>query len=65
MRELFLIAGANGSGKTTLAGELLLEYELEFVNADEIAQELSPGSADKVRITAGKKFFRRFAILSG
>jgi len=59
MRELFLIAGANGSGKTTLARELLPEYELEFVNADEIAQELSPGNTDKVRIAAGKNFFNK------
>ena len=42
MHELFLIAGSNGSGKTTLAKELLPEFGLEFVNADEIAGELNP-----------------------
>jgi predicted ABC-type ATPase len=35
MSELFLISGANGSGKTTLARELLPEFGLEFINADE------------------------------
>jgi len=59
MRELFLIAGANGSGKTTLAKELLPEFGLEFVNADEIAGELNPGDVDKVKITAGKKVFTK------
>jgi predicted ABC-type ATPase len=59
MPELFLIAGANGSGKTTLARELLPDYELDFVNADEIAQELNPGGVDKVRIAAGKEFFNK------
>ncbi len=59
MRELFLIAGANGSGKTTLAKELLPEFGLEFVNADEIAGELNPGDVDKVKIAAGKKVFTK------
>jgi predicted ABC-type ATPase len=59
MRELFLIAGAHGSGKTTLARELLPEFGLEFVNADEIAGELAPGNVDKVKIAAGKKVFTK------
>lgn len=59
MPKLFLIAGANGSGKTTLAKELLPEFELEFVNADQIALELNPGNVDKVKIAAGKNFFNK------
>jgi len=59
MRELFLIAGANGSGKTTLAKELLPEFKLEFVNADEIASEINPQSVEAVKITAGKNFFAK------
>jgi predicted ABC-type ATPase len=38
----------------TLAKELLPEFGLEFVNADEITGELNPGIVDKVKIAAGK-----------
>lgn len=63
MYELFLIAGANGSGKTTLAKELLPEFGLEFVNADEIAGELNPGNVDKVKIAAGIMVFTKIDSL--
>ena len=56
---LFIIAGANGSGKTTLAKELLQEYSLEFINADEIAREINPDDFQAVRIQAGKKVFKK------
>ena len=57
---LYIIAGANGSGKSTLANVLLKEKKLEFLNADEIAKEISPNAIDKVPISAGKVYFKRF-----
>lgn len=56
---LYIIAGANGSGKSTLAEELLKAKQLEFLNADEIAKEISPDSINSVPISAGKLYFKR------
>lgn len=55
-KRLVILAGANGVGKTTLANELLKEFKLKLLNADEIAKSISPGQTDltKVRIKAGK-----------
>ena len=58
-KELYIIAGANGSGKSTLAEIILQEKHLEFLNADEIAREISPNAIDKVPITAGKEYIKR------
>ena len=59
IKELYIIAGANGSGKSTLAEIILKEKQLEFLNADEIAREISPNAIDKVPITAGKEYIKR------
>lgn len=59
---LYIIAGANGSGKSTLAEVLLKEKNLVFLNADEIAKEISPNSINSVPIAAGKEYFRRLSI---
>lgn len=56
---LYIISGANGSGKSTLAEVLLKEKHLKFLNADEIAKEISPNAIDKVPISAGKIYFKR------
>lgn len=58
-KVLYIISGANGSGKSTLAEVLLKEKHLEFLNADEIAKEISPDAIDSVPISAGKEYFRR------
>jgi len=58
-KSLFIIAGANGSGKTTLAKELLKEYSLDFINADEIARAINPDDLHSVRIQAGKEVFKK------
>ena len=60
-RVLYIIAGANGSGKSTLAQLFLPQRKLEFLNADEIAKEISPNAIDKVPISAGKVYFKRLA----
>ena len=51
---LYIIAGANGTGKSTLASELLLDENIEFLNADDIAKELCPDNIESVKIKAGK-----------
>ena len=58
-KTIFIIAGANGSGKTTLAKELLPEYSLEFINADEIARTINPDDLHSVRVQAGKEVFKK------
>ncbi|RLC48893.1 MAG: hypothetical protein DRH57_01315 [Candidatus Cloacimonadota bacterium] len=63
MKQVFIIAGPNGSGKTTLAKELLVQDDIEFVNADEIAREINPEDVESVRIKAGKSFLARIREL--
>lgn len=55
-KNVYIIAGPNGSGKTTFAREFLPNYAKcpNFVNADLIAQGLSPFSPRQVAIKAGK-----------
>lgn len=57
-KEIVVIAGGNGVGKTTFARQFLLEYPYDFLNADEIAKELSPQNPIKRKISAGKIFFQ-------
>ena len=55
-KNVYIIAGPNGSGKTTFAKKFLPDYVKcqNFVNADLIAQGLSPFSPQQVAIKAGK-----------
>jgi len=54
--NVYIIAGPNGSGKTTFAKRFLPDYVKcpNFVNADLIAQGLSPFSPRSAAIKAGK-----------
>lgn len=54
--KCYIIAGPNGAGKTTFAKEFLpIEAEcLNFVNADLIAQGLSPFQPNRMAIEAGR-----------
>lgn len=54
--NVYIIAGPNGAGKTTFATEFLPRYAraLHFINADLIAQGLSPFSPETVALRAGK-----------
>ncbi len=53
-KTCYILAGPNGAGKTTFANEFLpIEAEcLNFINADLIAQGLSPFQPDKMAIEA-------------
>ena len=55
-KNVYIIAGPNGSGKTTFASTFLPEYAKcdRFINADLIAQGLSPFSPRQVAMKAGK-----------
>ena len=55
-RNVYIIAGPNGSGKTTFAVKFLPEYVKcpNFINADLIAQGLSPFSPGAAAIKAGR-----------
>ena len=65
--SVIILAGPNGAGKSTAASSLLqgtLGVD-EFVNADDIARELSPGDVDRVAIAAGRVMLTRLRQLAG
>jgi predicted ABC-type ATPase len=53
--ELYIIAGPNGVGKTTFARTFLPKYAdcKNFINADLIAQGISPFSPEAAAVRAG------------
>ena len=65
--ELYIIAGPNGVGKTTFACTFLPKYAdcKNFINADLIAQGMSPFSPEAAAVRAGRlvlseiRFFSR------
>ena len=61
MKRVYIIAGCNGAGKTTASFTLLPDFIHcnEFVNADEIAQGLSPLKPDAMVFQAGKLMIER------
>ena len=58
-KELIIVAGPNGSGKTTFAKAFLKEFKYEFLNADEIAVEITKGKGRASAIASGKEYFKR------
>ena len=66
MPKLYIIAGPNGAGKTTFAKEFLPHYAKcsFFINADLIAQGLSPFSPTSVRLKAGRLLLEEISQLS-
>lgn len=66
-KNVYIIAGPNGSGKTTFANEFLPEYAKcpNFVNADLIAQGLSPFSPRAAAIKAGRLVLEQIRSLAG
>ncbi len=65
-KNVYIIAGPNGSGKTTFANKFLPEYAKcpNFVNADLIAQGLSPFSPRLAAIKAGKLVLEQVRTLA-
>jgi predicted ABC-type ATPase len=61
MSDIIILGGPNGAGKTTAARRLLpTQLQIrEFVNADEIAQGLSPFNAAGAAIAAGRLMITR------
>ena len=55
-KNIYIIAGSNGSGKTTFAKKFLPDYVKckNFINADLIAQGLSPFSPQVAAMKAGR-----------
>lgn len=65
-KNVYIIAGPNGSGKTTFANEFLPKYAKcpNFVNADLIAQGLSPFFPRAAAIKAGRLVLEQIRSLA-
>ena len=65
MPNLYIIAGCNGAGKTTASYTVLPEIWdcKEFVNADNIAAELSPFNPESAALEAGRIMLNRIREL--
>lgn len=64
--NLYIVAGPNGAGKTTFAKEFLPNYVkcLEFVNADLIAEGISPFFPEQAAIRAGRLMLEQIHLLA-
>jgi predicted ABC-type ATPase len=62
--NVYIIAGPNGAGKTTFAQEFLPHYAdcANFINADLIAQGVSPFSPDAAAFRAGRLMLGEIAL---
>lgn len=60
---VIVLGGPNGAGKTTFARQLMLSHlpdSFEFLNADMIADGISPFRPHKAAMRAGREFLKRF-----
>jgi predicted ABC-type ATPase len=64
--SIVILAGPNGAGKTTAASHLLGDVlgVATFVNADVVAQELSPGAPELAAFQAGRQVLAQLESLS-
>ena len=64
--KIYIVSGPNGAGKTTFAREFLPNYAecLDFVNADLIADGLSPFSPERVAIRSGRLMLEQIRLLA-
>lgn len=64
--NVYIIAGPNGAGKTTFAREFLPRYAdcRNFVNADLIAQGVSPFSPEAAAFRAGRLMLNEIKLLA-
>src|SRR6266478_5622351 len=62
--SVYIIGGPNGAGKTTFAREFLPNYAecRNFVNADLIAQGVSPFSPESAAIRAGRLMLEEMGL---
>ncbi|HWG20565.1 MAG TPA: zeta toxin family protein [Terracidiphilus sp.] len=60
-KEIFIIGGPNGAGKTTVSRLLVPESfgGAAYLNADEIAREISPGDPESASLAAGRVLIER------
>ena len=65
IKNVHIIAGPNGSGKTTFAKKFLPKYCAHFINADLIAQGLSPFSPVVAAMKAGRLVLKEIEEMSG
>lgn len=66
VKNLYIIAGPNGAGKTTFAKKFLPRYAdcTPFINADLIAQGLSPFSPSVAALKAGRLVLKEIQNLA-
>jgi predicted ABC-type ATPase len=64
-KEIFIIGGPNGAGKTTAARKFLPNsvHAPAFLNADEIAREISPENPEVAAFASGRLLLERFREL--
>jgi predicted ABC-type ATPase len=57
VKDIVILGGPNGAGKTTVVRVLLPDFfeSYTFVNANEIAREISPGNPESVALAAGRE----------
>lgn len=62
--NVYIIAGPNGAGKTTFAREFLPNYAdcRNFINADLIAEGISPFSPESAAVRAGRLMLGQIAL---
>lgn len=56
---LVIVGGANGTGKSTFSYLYRDEFQIDYLGADDIANELKNNMAKNIEIQAGKLFFTR------
>lgn len=65
--NVYIIAGPNGAGKTTFAREFLPNYAdcRNFINADLIAEGISPFAPEAASVRAGRLMLEEIALSIG
>jgi predicted ABC-type ATPase len=57
--RLVIVGGPNGAGKTTLSRQLVKDWGLLYLGADEVAAEMGLGSTGGDAVRAGRLFLAR------